>query len=270
MREITGKTKLFAIVADPIAQVKTPQAINAHMEKHGFDGVLVPMQVSSQELPTLMSGLRQIKNMMGIVVTVPHKTAIVQMCDEVSLAAQQVGAVNIIRREESGKLVGDILDGKGFVAGLKTNGIDPRGLKAYLAGSGGAANAIAFSLAEAGVSQLTIANRTRSKAEDLAARVTKNYPQVKVVVGDPSPVGQDLIVNGTSLGMAAGDPYPLNVEELQPNQIVAEIIMTPTMTPLLEAAQAKGCRIHYGLPMLQCQIELMAQFMGITKAASTS
>jgi shikimate dehydrogenase len=270
MREITGKTKLFAIVADPITQVKTPQAINAHMEKHDFDGVLVPMQVSPAELPTLMAGLKQTKNMMGIVVTVPHKTAIVNLCDEVTLAAKQVGAVNVIRREESGKLIGDILDGKGFVAGLKTNGIDPKGLKAYLAGSGGAANAIAFSLAEAGVAQLTIANRTRSKAEDLAERVAKNYPNVKVLVGTASPVGQDLIVNGTSLGMASGDAYPLNVEELQAHQTVAEIIMTPTMTPLLEAAKAKGCKIHFGLPMLQCQIELMAQFMGITKNSSAS
>jgi shikimate dehydrogenase len=59
--------------------------------------------------------------------------------------------------------------------------------------------------------------------------------------------------------------FAFDVSRLQPNQIVAEIIMTPALTPLLEFAQAKGCRIQYGLPMLECQIEMMADFMGVAK-----
>ena len=91
------------------------------------------------------------------------------------------------------------------------------------------------------------------------------YPDVKLTIGTNDPSGHDLVVNATSLGMAPNDPLPLDVAQLTPDQLVAEIIMKPELTPLLEAAQKKGCRIHYGLPMLQSQIELMAAFMGIQK-----
>jgi shikimate dehydrogenase len=84
-------------------------------------------------------------------------------------------------------------------------------------------------------------------------------------VGTDNPAGHDLVVNATSLGMASNDPLPLNVELLTPDQLVAEIIMKPELTPLLAAAQKKACPIHYGLPMLQSQIELMAAFLGIQK-----
>ena len=84
------------------------------------------------------------------------------------------------------------------------------------------------------------------------------------VVG-ASPAGYDLVINATSLGMKSGDPLPMDVSGLNARQIVAEIIMTPALTPLLLAAQEKGCQIQYGLPMLECQIELMADFMGVAK-----
>lgn len=265
MAEITGNTKLYCIVADPIQQVKTPQTMNKMLAERGVDGVLVPMHVSPEALAGFMTAMRGIKNLGGIVVTVPHKTNIVALCDEVTAAAQTVGAVNVIRREQSGRLVGDILDGKGFVAGLRTHGIEPRGKTAYLAGAGGAANAIAFALAEAGVARLTVYNRTPSKAQEMLSRIAKIYPSVRMDVGSADPTGYDLVVNATSLGMVPTDAYPFAVEQLTAEQIVAEIIMKPELTPLLDAAQKKGCRIHFGLPMLQSQIGLMADFMGISK-----
>ena len=82
------------------------------------------------------------------------------------------------------------------------------------------------------------------------------------MLGTRDPQGYDLIVNATSLGMASADPLPLDADLLKAEQTVAEIIMAPALTPLLAAAQAKGCRIQYGSPMLACQIELMADFMG--------
>ncbi len=262
MSEITGKTKLYAIVADPILQVKTPQNLNPLFEAHGIDGVLVPMHVPANHLADWVNAMRGVLNLGGMVVTVPHKTAIAQLCDELTPAAAMVGAVNVIRVESGGRLVGDILDGRGFVAGLRAHGIEPRGQRAFLAGAGGAANAIAFSLAEAGVSLLTIHNRTRAKAQEMLTRLREAYPGVEMQVGSSDPTGHDLVVNATSLGMAPGDPYPLDVEALQSTQIVAEIIMRPEMTPLLVAAQGKNCRIQLGMPMLAAQVELMARFMG--------
>jgi shikimate dehydrogenase len=265
MTEITGNTKIYFIVADPIHQVKTPQLINQLLAARALDGVMIPTHVSPARLADFVSGLKGVQNLGGVVVTVPHKTAMVQLCDALTPAAQAVGAVNVVRREADGRLVGDILDGKGFVTGLATKGIAVKGLSAYLAGAGGAASAIAFGLLEAGVSRLTIYNRTTSKVQEMIARLQELFPDATLAAGSDNPAGHDLVVNATSLGMVPNDPLPFNVAHLTPDQLVAEIIMKPELTPLLEAAQKNACRIHYGLPMLQSQIELMAKFMGIQK-----
>lgn len=261
--EIDGKTKLYAIVADPIEQVKTPQTLNPLMSQRGFNGVLVPIQVAPENLAAWFEGLRGIKNFGGLVVTVPHKQAIAKLCDEVSQAAHLIGAVNVVRREPDGKMIGDILDGQGFVAGLRANDIEPAGKRVFLAGSGGAANAIAFALAEAGVAALGIHNRTVAKAEGLIQRLSQPYPSLAACVVGADTTGYDLVVNATSLGMKEGDPQPLEVNSLTPDQVVAEIIMSPETTPLLAAAQTKGCKVHYGLPMLRSQANLMAAYVGI-------
>ncbi|HQS08195.1 MAG TPA: shikimate dehydrogenase [Xanthobacteraceae bacterium] len=263
MTQITGYTRLFGILADPIQQVKTPQALNALMARVGYDGVLVPLHARAEDLAAVVGGLKLLRNLGGLIVTVPHKTAMVDLCDEVSESARLIGAVNTIRRATDGRLVGEMLDGHGFVAGLRQNGIEPEGRSAYLAGAGGAANAIAFALAQAGISRLTIANRTRAKAEDLAGRLAGPFPNLQVDIGTPDPSGHDLVVNATSLGLKEGDPLPLDVACLSADQIVAEIIMQPVTTALLAAAQARGCRIQPGQPMLDCQLALMAKFVGM-------
>lgn len=263
--EIDGKTKLYAIVADPIEQVKTPQTLNALMRERQFNGVLVPMQVAPEHLSGWFESLRHIKNFGGLIVTVPHKQAIAKLCDEVSDAARLIGAVNVVRREVDGRMIGDILDGKGFVAGLRGNGIEPAAKRVFLAGAGGAANAIAFALAEAGVAELGIYNRTPEKVHDLIDRLHQVHAGLNVQAVDASASGYDIVVNATSLGMKEGDPFSLDVDGLSRDQVVAEIIMKPETTALLAAAQARGCKIHYGLPMLRSQADLMAAFVGIGK-----
>lgn len=263
MQVISGRTRIFGIIADPIEQVKTPEEMNALMASYGEDRVLVPMHVNEKQLENAVEGLRSIHNLDGFIVTVPHKTAVVALCDTLSPAAQMVGAVNVVRRRADGRLHGDILDGVGFVAGLRRSGIEPRGMSVYLCGAGGAAQAIAFALGEAGVSRLTIANRTRTKAEELLKRLADVFSGLSLAVGSTDPSGHELVVNATSMGLRDSDDYPCDVTQLDADQIVAEIIMQPERTRLLEAASTKGCRIHLGRPMLQCQIELMAAAMGV-------
>lgn len=260
---ITGNTRIFGIIADPIHQVKTPEEMNALMAACGEDRVLVPMHVNEAQLEHAVGGLRAINNLDGFIVTVPHKSAMVALCDSLSPAATIVGAVNVVRRKPDGRLHGDILDGVGFVAGLRRAGIEPRGMSVYLCGAGGAAQAIAFALGEAGVARLTVANRTRTKAEKLIDRLAGIFPNLSLEVGSADPSGHELVVNATSMGLRENDEYPCDVGRLNSGQIVAEIIMQPERTRLLEAASAKGCRIHMGRPMLQCQIELMAAAMGV-------
>jgi shikimate dehydrogenase len=265
MMEITGNTRLYGIVADPVSQVKTPQTMRKVFDQRGTDGVLVPMHVTPENLPAFVQGLRGVLNFGGMIATVPHKTAMVDLCDDITPAARLVGAVNIVRRNVDGSLSGDILDGQGFLGGLRQQDIEPKDLRVFLSGAGGAAKAIAFALADAGVARLDLYNRTQAKVQDIITRLQAVYPMVAMAAVGASPVGYDLLINATSLGMRPEDPFPFDVSGLSAEQIVAEIIMTPTLTPLLAAAQEKGCRIQYGLPMLECQIELMADFMGVAK-----
>ncbi|MBS7699616.1 MULTISPECIES: shikimate dehydrogenase [unclassified Chelatococcus] len=262
MQEITGRTRILGILADPIYHVKTPQVMNTLLARHNVDAVLVPFHVAPGQLRTLLDGLRTMQNFGGFIATVPHKPAMLELCDETTPEARYIGAVNCVRREADGRMVGAMLDGIGFVEALRTSGVEPKGLRAYLAGAGGAASAIAFALAEAGVRELTIANRTRDKAEALAGRVRGIYPTLPVSTDADQVAAQDIIVNGTSLGMRPDDPLPLDVAQIEPRQFVAEVIMDPEMTPLLKAAEARGCRIQRGLPMLESQIVLMARHMG--------
>jgi len=261
--EITGKTRICAIIADPIHHVKTPQGINRLCEAVGKDVVMVPVQVSSAELVSVVNGFRAMQNLAGFVITVPHKTAMAKLCDELSDDAARMGAVNVVRRNADGKLHGAILDGKGFVAGLREEGIELNGRSAYLVGAGGAASAIAYALADAGISRLTLANRTREKAEALRERLSDAYSTLPIDLGNRDPTGHDFVINATSLGLRESDPLPLDTECLTAEQIVADIIMDPDETPLLKAAKSKGCTIQYGLPMLNNQLKLMAEMMGL-------
>lgn len=270
MTEISGHTRVYAILADPVHHVLTPQKLNVLMRERGHDGVMVPVHVAADDLARVVAGLKGMRSLGGFVVTVPHKTAIVSLCDEVSRQARLVGAVNCVRREADGRLIGEILDGLGFVAGLRREGFEPSGRRVLLLGAGGAANAVAFALAEAGIASLAIANRTRAKSQDLARRLVHAFPELRVDLDGADPADCDIVVNGTSLGLAEGDPLPVDASRLSPHQIVAEVIMQPRITALLAAAQAKGCRIHYGLPMLECQLEMMSDFMGMTSPGATT
>ena len=260
-REITGHTRMFAILADPVDHVRTPTVFNGWFRAHDVDAVLVPIEVPPGGLPTLLDGLRAMTNLGGFVVTMPHKTAMVALCDQATETARRVGAVNTVRRDRDGRLVGTVFDGDGFVAGLRAHGHEPRGRRVWLAGAGGVARAIAFAIADAGAAHLTIHNRTEAKAAELAGRVAAACPGVDVAAGSADASGHDLVINGTSLGLHDGDALPCDVARLSPPTVVAEVVMQPETTALLAAVAARGCPIHHGRHMLDEQIRLMAAFM---------
>ena len=267
---ITGTTRIVGIIADPVAHVRTPQVMNAYFADHGIDAVMVPMHVARDGVSSVLAAARQLRNLAGLIVTVPHKTTVVDLCDEVCEQARLVGAANAIRRSADGQLVCDMFDGQGFLGGLLANGIDPRGKKVLLLGAGGAASAIAFSLAGRGASALTIANRTQEKARALAGRVAAAFPACRVMNGPPDPTGFDLVVNGTSLGLKPNDPLPIAPDTLASNTIVAEVVMKPERTALIDAAASKGCPVHLGRHMLEAQVRLLAEFLGVAPEGADS
>ncbi|MGF1608752.1 MAG: shikimate dehydrogenase family protein [Kiloniellales bacterium] len=264
---ITGQTKLFGILADPVGHVRTPEVMNAYFASHGADAVLVPLHVKADDLEAVWGGLRRLRNLGGLVVTLPHKSAILALCDHVGAAARQVGAANAVRRDADGRMHCDMFDGRGFVEGLLRQGYDPAGRRVLLVGAGGAASAIAFALAAQGCVGLTIANRTAAKAEALAAKVKQPFPACDVRAGPAEPGNHELIINATSLGLRADDPLPLAADKLTPEMIVAEVIMKPETTALLARAAQCGCSLHHGRHMLDAQVRLLADFIGAVPMA---
>jgi shikimate dehydrogenase len=262
---ITGRTGILFILADPVAHVVGSHRLNERFAADGLDVAVSPLHVRGADLPVVIDALRRMHNVRGFGITIPHKIDVVGLLDATTARAARIGAVNFVRRDDDGRLTGDNLDGQGFVDGLRRGGIHLRGRRVLQLGAGGAGRAVAFGVAEAGARELVIHNRTRERAERLAADVAAAHPACTTSAGPDDPRGFDLVVNTTSMGMHEEDPLPLDVRQLDSGTDVAEIIMTPTITPLLAAAQQRGCRTSLGASMLDEQYILVKQLLGIDR-----
>ena len=167
--------------------------MNEHFARLGFDGVRAVPRTPGGAGAGGAGALLQ--NLGGFIVTMPHKTAILDLVDEATPVARKIGAANVVRRDADGRLTAHMLDGEGFVGGLIEAGVDPKGKSAWPARRRG--QRIGFALAQAGVARLTIANRTTAKAEDLKARILSLLPDARIDIGTADPSGHDLVVNGT-------------------------------------------------------------------------
>lgn len=260
---ISGKTAVYGIIADPIGHVRGPTIFNPLFEKLGMDAAMVPFHVTATSLQRAVAGFRAIESLKGWLVTNPHKFAMFHLCDQVDASGTRLQAVNVVRRETDGRLIGGNYDGAGFVNGLRHDGIEPKGMDVLMLGAGGAARAIAFALAEAGVRRLAIANRTRANAETLAETTRKFFPDFAVEVAAAEAGDHEMIVNTTSAGLKPDDPLPLETAGLKRTTTVVDIIMNPEMTKLLTLARDRGCRIHLGRHMLDSQFPLLARHLGV-------
>lgn len=261
---VNGATRILGIIGDPIAQARTPAMANEVLKTRAKLGqyVLIPMHVTDEHLIDFISSLRAIKNFDGAVVTMPHKVSIASLLDNLEPVALLLGAVNVIRKNADSTLTGTILDGEGFVAGLRAEGCSIEGKVCVLHGAGGAASAIAYSLAQQGCHSLYIVNRTKSKAETLSTKLRAEFPGTSVYSELPENMPVDIAINATSLGMKPGDRLPMTTSQIGQADLVAECIIAPQVTELLKVAESRGCKVHTGVPMLTAQIGLMLDFMG--------
>jgi len=253
---ITGATRLYAILGDPVAVVRSPAWWNALFARLGRDAVFVPMQVAAADLKRALAGLTAIGNLDGVVLTMPHKQAVLPLLDALGPSARLVGAVNTVRRLPGGGWEGDMFDGEGFVAGLRARGIAPEGRHVRQVGCGGAGRAMAFALARAGVASLTLEDAAPGRAGVLAAEVAAAFP-----LGAPGE--PDLLVNATPLGLAPGDGMVFDAASFSPRVAVADVIPNPEVTPLVAAARAAGCATATGRDMFEGQARLAAAYFGM-------
>jgi shikimate dehydrogenase len=257
---LTGATRLNIIVGDPIAQVKAPDGMTKAFADMGHDGILVPVQVDPRDLGALLTVADSLKNLDGIVVTVPHKFACFKHCRSASDRASFLGAVNIMRRRRDGGWHGDMVDGFGFVGAVRNKGYDPRGKRALLVGAGGAGSAIAMALVEAGVSELAVHDGDTARRDHLIARL-RTLSDPNVIIGSSDPEGYDLVANATPAGMKAGDPLPIDITKLMPKTFVGCVITAPAVSPLVEAARRLGCPTSTGTEMYNALQGSMVDFL---------
>lgn len=249
-------TRILGIIGDPIEQVRSPSVFNALFQERQIDAVMVPMHVQPSDLERSLAGLRTVQNLSGLVVTVPHKIAAASLALRLSERAKIASAVNVLRPIAEG-WEGDLFDGEGFSLGMKAAGHGIQGKSCAIVGCGGAGAAIAVSLVEWGVASLALWDSDRSRCERLSMRLECFGVSISIRLPGPA---DDVAINATPLGMADTDPLPIPVDSLRPNAVVADVIMKPPRTRLLEMALGRGLRIHEGRHMLDSQIELIWNF----------
>ena len=259
---ISGTTTLIAHVGYPTHSFKSPLIYNPRFEKNGIDAVVVPMGVKAEEYPEFLKYLFKLTNIRGALITMPHKVTTIRLVDEITPTAQIAGAANAVLLRSDGTLLGDQFDGAGFVRGVERSGFPLVGRRALVVGNGGVGSAIAASLAAAGVAALGLFDPARESSEALAARIDEHYPKISIDTGSNDPEGYEIVVNATPLGMNDGDPLPMDVDRIAPETFVGEVVMKQQITPFLQAAKDKGCRIQVGTDMLFEQIPAYLEFFG--------
>jgi shikimate dehydrogenase len=261
MVQITGMTRLIAHIGWPTEPFKAPLIYNPWFEKAGIDAVVVPMGATAQDYPEFFKYVFRLSNILGALVTMPHKRTTASLVDRQSRAVAIAGACNAVRLGVDGKLEGDLFDGYGFVSAMMRAGEKIKNSSALIVGAGGVGSAIAGALAEHDVGELGLYDVVPGLSEQLRDRLHTHFKNLEIKTGSNDPKGYDIIVNATPIGLAAGDPISVDVSRISPTAFVGEVVMSDT--PLLTAAKARGCRIQSGLSMNYEQIPAYLNFFGL-------
>lgn len=266
---ISGTTRVFMIVGDPVAQVRAPEIYNHIFQRHGIDAVLVPMKVAALHLASFVRQAFEAQNLGGMWVTIPHKAAMQGLMDRCDALATMAGAVNAVRRNDEGLIEGVLFDGLGFTKGLDHFHVPITDRRVLVVGAGGGGQAVAAALAQRGVAHLGIYNRGAERAIKLVERLRPTFGDIVQLAPTSDPAGYDLIVNCTSQGLKADDPLPFDPRRVDQGAVVSDIIMTRVPTPLLQACASLGIPAHAGFEMLVQQIPEYLKFFGMPELAQT-
>ncbi len=248
---LTGNAKLAGVMGWPVAHSLSPRLHNHWLEKHRIDGAFIPLAVTADHFPHTLRVLSQV-GFRGVNVTVPHKQAALAAVDEADDRARRIGAANTVIFRPDGSLFGTNTDGTGFLAHLHASipGLDLTSGSAAVIGAGGAARAICVALANAGMAEIRICNRTLARAESLALELG---PEALVInwadrAGLLDEV--DILNTTTTQGMVGQPELDLDLATLPDQAIVYDIVYNPLETPLMNKAQARGNPVVGGLGML--------------------
>ncbi|MCS7120936.1 MAG: shikimate dehydrogenase [Candidatus Bathyarchaeota archaeon] len=251
---ISGKTRVCALIGDPVEHSLSPFIHNAAFEHLGLDYVYVVFRVKSEDLGKAIIGIKGL-GIHGINVTMPHKIDVIRYLDELDESAKTACSVNTILND-NGKLIGYTTDGAGALMAMKYNNVDPFGKRILILGAGGASRSISFTLAKV-AKKIVILNRTVKKAEMLAGNLMNsgvasevlafelNKENLEAMLSD-----SDILINATSIGMNSDTETPVPPNLLRRNLVVFDLVYEPIETRLLRDAKLAGAKTIDGLSML--------------------
>ena len=242
---------LAGVIGSPIAHSKSPRLHRHWLAKYGIAGDYVPLHVEKNDLREVLRALPKM-GFVGANVTIPHKVAVLDIADQVSDRATLIGAANTLIFHEDGKIIADNTDGYGFLANLKQGapGWRPDLGPAAVLGAGGAARAVIVSLLDAGVPEILLANRTRTKADVLRSEFGSRVRVFEWVQAGNMIEAATTVVNTTSLGMVGSPELRVPLDGLQPRTVVTDLVYNPLRTHLIGEAEKAGCTVVDGLGML--------------------
>lgn len=255
---ITGTTRLLGVIGAPIEHSLSPIIQNAALRAANLDYVYTAFPVSRCALDSAVRGLRD-AGVVGFNVTIPFKTEVMRLMDELSEDARRIQAVNTVVVQSDGRLRGCNTDAIGFCAGLEERGIDLHGKKAVLIGAGGAARAALWGLLRSGISSVDIGVRTIEKGQMLCRDFTMDA-DVHAYRFDDSAFSTalscaDIVVQTTPMGMTPDIEKmpPVDIAAIHPAAVLYDLIYTPDNTCFLREAAARGHETINGETMLVAQ-----------------
>jgi len=251
---LTGATRLAAVIGDPIRHSRSPAIFNAAFAATGLDWAYLAFEVPGGRAAAALDAMR-VLGIEGLSVTMPHKTDVAHLVDELSSQAARLDAVNCVARDGD-RLIGHNTDGAGFVSSLRIGaGFDPAGRRCVVLGAGGAARAVVLALAEAGAAEVVVVNRSPDRAAD-AAELAGAIGRIAETSALAAPLADaDLLVNATPVGMdAISTPVDAALLDVLPDgALVADLVYQPLVTPLVGLAAGRGLATLDGLGMLVYQ-----------------
>ena len=263
-KRISGHTGLLALIGSPVGHSGSPAMYNYSFEKLGLDYAYVAFDIKEDKVKDAIAAMKTF-NMRGCNVTMPDKVEAAKYMDELSPAAQIIGAVNTIVND-NGKLTGHITDGEGFVHNLRDHGIEIKGKKITVAGGGGAATAIQVQCALDGAKSITIFNPRDpffERAQKMVEKIKAKVPACQVELYDLDAKdtmrtkidGADILVNGTLLGMKPKEDTTVITDTTMFHEglVVADVVYNPEETRFLREAKEHGCITVPGKGMLLWQ-----------------
>jgi shikimate dehydrogenase len=268
---LDGETRVILIAGDPIGQVKSPALLSARLAERGANALVIPAHVRAADFPVFAREVKRMRNLDGLILTIPHKFAALEQCDRLSERARFVGSANVIRRAADGAWEGDNCDGEGYLAGVKRAGFEVRGKAVLVVGAGGAGSAIAYAFLEHGAARVAVHDADGGRRDALIGRLTAKFGD-RAEKGSADPRGFGIVANATPMGMAPGDPYPVEIGHLNGGQFVACVITRPEVSPLVAHARSIGCGTMTGLGMFEGVADRMVEFYcpGVPAAAASA